>query len=215
MNQRTIKALVLSIFCVWSMQPIAQDTVNESADDSPGIELVDPPTEVEPPSIPQRLIWAWATLLGSGDPYTRIPLYGYPVSALPEDVTLEALSVAAEGNVHIALLRPRDSQAGQDDTGMTYTGQGVRLAGNWNDSEDQETLSRRREILQNFLQSNNINESDAVLAFTRPLAAEAFAAGTNGSPEIREFVTSSSLWEFDSGEAGVATQERMVFSNSR
>ena len=198
MSTFSAKLLVLSVAFGWAAQVFSDDFASESNID-PTIHLIGPRAELEPASIPKKLLWAWTTLINPKYPNKPIPLYGYTVSTLKENTILDALSVAAAGDVHIAMLHPRavDTKEGQS-TGKTtiYEGQGVVISGKGNGTYDREIFAKKWEEFHKEY-SHAYTGDEAIIAFTRPLDGKMI----EDVPEAKEFVAWPSLWESDNTSA--------------
>lgn len=195
MNNWTIKLLVLSMILGWTTRIAADSHSSDQAETpQPEIEFANPPTAIDRAGIPQKLLWAAITMINLEDEYKLIPLYGYPISELDEEIQLQELTEAAAGNVNVAILCP-PSGAGNaqgDEAEPVYTGQGLRVSGNESDVADPARLRVSWEDFRNREISTRCD--DALIALTRPLPDTA-SSDLRAPNEIpMEFVTWSRLW---------------------
>ena len=183
---------ILSMTIGLSAPIVAQDLTPGLTSNTPSIDFTGPPEELEPASVPKKLLWAWTMLINPGNRNKPIPLYGYPLSSLDDDMTLGALSAAAAGRVHIARLCSRVSTAEPDTNERIYDGQGLQITGSPDDTTQSGSLA---DAWTTFRRNHNRCDDGAeeILAFTRPLdVRRAYSANV---PEVMEFVAWPGLWE--------------------
>lgn len=183
--------LVLSLACGWPASAVAQTPTSELTGSAPVIGFAGPPQELDPASVPKKLLWAWTMLINPTNRHKPIPLYGYPMSALNEDVIVDALSVAAAGNVHIARLCERVSPAGSETDERIFDGRGLRVASTTDDTTRQRRLEEAWTAFQSAMHCADGNHP-VIIAFTRPLDID--RAGSVSIPDAMEFVAWPGLW---------------------
>ncbi len=188
MTNCMIKLLVLSIFLGWTAQNFAQ----EHSSETPGIELTGP-AKVKPVDILDKILWGGGVLFNLSKKEGPIPLYSYEISELPVDTTLKALSLAAEGKVHMAILifnDPHNKSIGQ--------AWGLRVPHDWSSDSGEEWKKEEWENFKTELFAEKGNDVD--IAFTRPLALNDTYSDANLKDKLKlarernKFVTSMEPW---------------------
>ena len=203
MNERTIKAVVLSVALGWATQGVAQDaassesathmTTKEGATQgvaqdaasyaisfSPAISLVGSPIRMQPATLLDKFIWAGVALINPGNEYAPVPLYGYQVKDLLEldrDMYKKALIEAGKGNVHIAIAVAKKDSSGEN---TYYNLQGLLVK----PEVEKSFRGEWDEFLKKSIKGNEF------IAFTRTLKL----GDENGVKKKIEFIATPNLW---------------------
>ena len=173
MKRQAIKILLLSVSLGWATQSISQGIAPKT--NAPAIDL-GRQVKIYPATPLKKILWGGAALIGPGDQYMPIPLYGYSVKELGRDIALKALLESAKGNVHVAIAKGDDSDA--------YMVQGVRV--------NPEGDVKLEDAWDKFLKDNSEDyvNNNWLIAFTRPLKVD-----DKKIVKEAEFITFSYLWQ--------------------